>query len=77
MTKWSLRSTKKLEHARRRLQGPRGHSSERLEKWGGCGWAVLHLDYDEEMGLLHGMYGSMEAENEVQRTIKKADLTAF
>ena len=35
------------------------------------------LDYDEEMEPLHGMYGSMEAELEVQRTIKKAELTAF
>ena len=35
------------------------------------------LDYDEEMGPLHGMYGSMEAEFEVQRTIKRAELTAF
>ena len=26
---------------------------------------------------LHGMYGSMEAEHEVQRTIKRAELTAF
>ena len=29
------------------------------------------LDCDEELGLLHGMYGSMEAEFEVQRTIKE------
>ena len=35
------------------------------------------LDYDEEMGPLHGMCGSVEAELEVQRTIKRAELTAF
>ena len=29
------------------------------------------------MGLLRGMYGSMEAELEEQRTIKSAELTAF
>ena len=46
-------------------------------KWGACGWAVVQLDYDEEMGPLHGMYGSMETEFEVQRTIKRAELTAF
>ena len=46
-------------------------------KWWACGWAVVQLDYDEEMGLLHGMYGSIEAEYEVQRTIKRTDLTAF
>ena len=31
-------------------------------KWEACGWAVVQLDYDEEMQPLHGMYGSMEAE---------------
>ena len=46
-------------------------------KWRACGWAVVQLDYDEEMGPLRGMYGLMEAEFEVQRTIKRADLTAF
>ena len=46
-------------------------------KWGACGWAVVKLDYDGEMGPLYGMYGSMEAECEVQRTIKRSELTAF
>ena len=40
-------------------------------------WGVVQLDYDEEVGPLYGMYGSMEAEIEVQRTIKMAELTAF
>ena len=35
------------------------------------------LDYDEELGPLHGMYGSMEAEFEPQRVIKREELTAF
>ena len=35
------------------------------------------LAYDEEVGPLHGMCGSVEAELEVQRTIKRAELTAF
>ena len=38
---------------------------------------LVRLDHDEEMGPLRGMYGSMEAELEVQRTIKRAELTAF
>ena len=38
--------------------------------------AAAQLDYDEEMEPLHGMYGSVEAEFEVQRTIKRAELTA-
>ena len=37
-------------------------------KWRAGGWSVVHLDYDEEMGPLHGMYGSVEAEFEVQLT---------
>ena len=46
-------------------------------KWGTCGWAVVQLDYDEEMGPLHGVYGSLEAEYEVQRTIKTAEDSFF
>ena len=47
-------------------------------KWRECCWAVwCSLDYDEEMGPLHGMCGSVEAELEVQRTIKRAEMTAF
>ena len=38
---------------------------------------MVQLDYDEELGPLRGMYGSMEAELEVQRTIKRAEVTAF
>ena len=46
-------------------------------KWRACGWAVAQLDHDEAMGPLHGMFCSVEAEFEVQRTIKRAELTAF
>ena len=46
-------------------------------KWGACGWSEVQLDYEEELGPLYGMYGSVEAEFEVQRTIKRAELTAF
>ena len=38
---------------------------------------MVQLDSDEELGPLRGMYGSMEAEFEVQRTIERAELTAF
>ena len=38
---------------------------------------MVQLDYDEEMVPLYGMYGSMEAAYELQRTIKRAELTAF
>ena len=42
-------------------------------KWGARGWAVVQLEYDEETGPLHGMYGSMN----VPRTIKRTELMAF
>ena len=38
---------------------------------------MVQLDCDEQMEPLYGMYGSMEAELEIQRTIKRAELTAF
>ena len=38
---------------------------------------MVQLDYDEELGPLHEVYGSMDAELGVQRTIKRAGLTAF
>ena len=38
---------------------------------------MVQLDHDEEMDPMHGMYGTLEAELEVQRTIKIAELTAF
>ena len=69
-----------LGHASRSVQSPRCHgrlSSGSAAKWRACGWSVVQLDSDEELRPLHGMYGSMEAELEVQRTIKRAKLTAF
>ena len=45
-------------------------------KWSACGWSVVRLDHDEELGPTLGMYRSVEAEFEVQRTIKRAELTA-
>ena len=38
---------------------------------------MVQLDYDAEVGPLLEMYGSVEAEFEVQRTIKRAEVTAF
>ena len=38
---------------------------------------MVQLDYGEELGPLHGIYGSVVAEFEVQRPIKRAELTAF
>ena len=40
-------------------------------------WSVVQLDHDEEMGPMHGMYGTLDAEFQVQRTIKRAEKTAF
>ena len=46
-------------------------------KWGACGCSVVQLDHDQEMGPMHGMYGTVDAELEVQRTNKRAEQTAF
>ena len=46
-------------------------------KWGACGRSVVQLDHDQEMGPMHGMCGTLDAELDVQRTIKRAELTAF
>ena len=79
MKKVGVREAQELGFASRRLQGPccygrllAGKSRQVGSMWLGSGAFI-----DEEMGLLHGMYGSMEAELEVQRTIKRAELTAF
>ena len=48
-------------------------------KWRARGWYATQLDYDGELGPLHGMCGSMEAELDVQRINPKSwrMLTAF
>ena len=38
---------------------------------------MARLDYDEEMEPSHGIYGSIKAEFEVQRTIKRADVLSM
>ena len=35
------------------------------------------MKHDEEMRPMHGMYGTLDAELEVRRTIKRAELSAF
>ena len=43
-------------------------------KWSACGWSVVQLDHDDEgMGPMHGMYGTLEAVLQVQRTTKRAN----
>ena len=39
--------------------------------------SVVRRDHGEELGPMHGMYGTLDAELEVQRTTKRAELTAF
>ena len=38
-----------------------GSLSGKAGMWEACCWAVVQLECDEEMGPMHGMYGSMEA----------------
>ena len=80
MTKWESEMHKSWNM---QVEGFRDHVAtdgsllEKTGKWGACGWAVVQLGYNEEMEPLHVMYESMEAELEVQRTIMRAELTAF
>ena len=73
--KVGVREAQELGHASRRDQRPRCNGRP-AGKWGTCGWSVVQLDY-EELGPLRWMCGSMDAELEFQRTIKRAELTAF
>ena len=50
--------------------------SEFWAGWGACGWSVVQLDH-EELVPMHARHGTLDAELEVQRTIKRAELTAF
>ena len=60
------------------VEGFKGHvATDVLLGSGACGWSAVQLDYEVELGPLHGMYGSMDGECEVQRTIKRAEFTAF
>ena len=38
---------------------------------------MVQLGHDEEMGPVHGMNGTLDAKLEVQRTIKRGDLSVF
>ena len=64
LKKWRVREAQKLGHASRKVQRPRcnwrlssGYCWEVKSMWMVCG----AVGYDEELGPLHGMYGSMEA----------------
>ena len=40
-------------------------------------WSVVQLDHDEDCWPMHGMHGTLDPDLELQRTVKRADLTAF
>ena len=46
--------------------------------WSPVWWSVVLLDLDEEVEPVRGMYGTLDAEFEVQRTtIERAELSVF
>ena len=61
MTKWE---SEKHESWGMPSEGFKGHVATdashlgKAGKWGACVWAVVQLDYDEELGP-YGMYGSV------------------
>ena len=65
------------ESWRTSAEGLKGHVATNgyflgtADKWRACGRSVVQL------GPLYGMYGSMEAEFEVQNTVRRAELTDF
>ena len=80
MTKWEPEKHESWSMPVEGFKGPvatNGSLLRKTGKWRACGWAVVQQDYEVEMGPLHGMYGSVEAEFEVQRTIKREELTAI
>ena len=46
-------------------------------KWEACGWSVARLNLDSNEGPLFGRHGTLQADLDVQRTIKAAVLIAF
>ena len=77
--KMGIREAQQLVHSSRRFPEPCCHRwlLGVAGKWGACGWSVVPQDHDEEMGPMHGMYGMLDADLDVQRTIKRAELTLF
>ena len=69
-----------VEHAMWRLPEScrlRWLSVGSLGQWSACGWSVAQLHHDGEMRAMHGTYGIVDAELEVQRTIKRREFTFF
>ena len=64
-----------------KVEGFRGHVATdgslfgKTGKWRACGWAVVQLDYDEEMEPLDVVFGSNGYE--VQPTMKRAEFDGF
>ena len=69
--KVGVREAQEPGHASRRVQRA---TLQRTDHSGACGWSVVQLDYDAELGPLFGMYGSTEAEFEVQHTTKRVKM---
>ena len=46
-------------------------------RWSACKWAVGQLDHDEEMEPMYGMHRKQDTGLEVQRSLKRAEETAF
>ena len=40
-------------------------------RWRARGWSAVQLDHDVEMGPTRGVHGTLDAEIQVQPTIKK------
>ena len=48
-----------------------------LAKHGDCGWSVVQLAHDGEIGPMQWFFQAAETDTEVQRTTHSAEMTAF
>ena len=46
-------------------------------RWSACGWSLVQVDHGEVTGPMDVMYGTLNAELDVQRTTKRAELLIF
>ena len=78
--KVGIRKAQKLGQSSGRYSEPCCHrwlSVGRIRQWCACGWSVVQLDQDVEMGPMRVMHDTQDAEPEVRHTIKRAELTPF
>ena len=57
------------------LEGGQGSGPRGAEETGGgaCCWSLVQLDHDGEMGPMHGIFCTLDAECEVRRIVNRTE----